>query len=319
MHDTPDEPETGENDVYPANDGEFEIVDEPVFESEIPAGRLAGEVAREPSRTLAEQRVSDFINETRIHIPSRGNRTLDTVIKRINADDELKAWWHTGNLNAVARLQMNDHSWVHMQIVSNIGLKLLRLLMRANVKPAMVTDYAMSRRDAEVVVVLGCLLHDIGMSIHRVGHEEYSLFLGERKARELLDGLYPLAERTVMVNEILQAVISHRSGGSPLTVEAGVVRVADALDMSQGRSRIPFEQGSVSIHALSARAIDSVKLLPGTDRPILIEIDMNNSTGVYQVDELLKSKLRQSGIEQHIEVIARVTDVEKRLVNTFKL
>lgn len=295
------------------------LEEEPAFTSEIPAGRLATEVGLEPTRTLSEQSVKEFIDEARIRIPTRGNRQLERVLERINADDELKTWWHVANLNAVARLQMNDHSWVHMQIVTNIGLKLFRLLARAGVSPAMVTDYNMTERDSEIVIVLGCLLHDVGMSIHRYGHEEFSLFLAERKAQELLADLYPLAERTVMVSEVLQTIISHRSGGVPLTIESGVVRVADALDMSHGRSRIPFEQGRVSIHALSAAAIESVSLKPGTERPILIEIEMNNSSGVFQVDELLKSKLRGSGIENHIEVVANVSAQEKRLVSVFRL
>ena len=293
--------------------------EEPAFVSEIPTGRLATDVGRQPGQTLAEAPVSDFIDEARIHVPTRGNRMLEKVLDRINADRELKAWWHVANLNAVARLQMNDHSWVHMQIVTNIGLKLLRLLTRAGVAPAMRTDYNMSAKDAEIVVVLGCLLHDVGMSIHRQGHEEFSLFLADRKTHELLDGLYEPGERTVMVSEVLQSIISHRAGGRPLTVEAGVVRVADALDMSHGRSRIPFEQGSVSIHSLSAAAIESVTLKQGTERPILIEIEMNNSSGVYQVDNLLKSKLTGSGIEHHIEVVAQVSAEEKRLVSVFRL
>ena len=311
---------TGPQD--PASDGGSEgsyLDEEPAFVSEIPAGRLAREVSRTPSQTLAEQNVSEFIAEARIHVPFRGNKKLEQLIDRINRDEELKTWWHIANLNAVARLQMNDHSWVHMQIVTNIGLKVMRLLFRAGVEPCTVTDYNMTRKDAELIVVLGCLLHDVGMSIHRQNHEEFSLFLAERKLRELLDGLYPIPERTVIVSETLQSIISHRSGGVPLTVESGVVRVADALDMTHGRSRVPFEQGQVSIHSLSAAAVESVKLQQGTERPILIEIELNNSSGVFQVDELLKHKLRGSGIEHHVEVIARVSEKEKRLVSTFRL
>jgi metal-dependent HD superfamily phosphatase/phosphodiesterase len=302
-----------------AEDDHADGVDEPAFTSEIPASKLVQDVADQGARTLANASLAEFLSEARINVPSRGNRTLEQVIDRVNADDELKAWWHVANLNAVARLQMNDHSWVHMQIVTNIGLKLLRLLTRAQVKPSMVTDYAMNVRDSEVVVVLGLLLHDIGMSIHRSSHEEYSLFLADRKANELLNGLYDVGQRTAMVSEILQSIISHRAGGKPLTVEAGVVRVADALDMTNGRSRIPFEQGRVSIHALSAAAIEQVRIQQGTERPILVEIDMNNSSGVFQVDELLKSKLNGSGIEHYVEVIARVSEQEKRLVSVFRL
>ena len=95
------------------------------------------------------------------------------------------------------------------------------------------------------------------------------------------------------------------------TVEAGIGRVADALDMAKGRSRIPFEHGRVSIHSLSAAAIDSVQIRDGENAPISIEIAMNNSSGVYQVDELLKAKLRGSGLEPYVEVVARIDTPEE--------
>lgn len=309
-------------DTHPSTDPENDtsaIEEEPAFTSEIPAGDLARQMAHEPEQALADRAVHDFVAETRIHAPFRGNRSLEALIHAVNRDDELKTWWHIGNLNAVARLGMNDHSWVHMQIVTNIGLKLLRLLMKAGVEPAMVTDYGLTRREAELVVVLGTLLHDVGMSVHRNGHEDFSLFLADRKAHQLLDGLYDTISTTTIVSEALQAIISHRSGGTPLTVEAGVVRVADALDITHGRSRIPYEQGSLSIHALSAQAIDSVRLSQGSERAIQVEIEMNNSTGVFQVDELLKKKLRGSGIEQHVQIAVTVQEQEKRLLSEFRL
>ena len=89
-------------------------------------------------------------------------------------------------------------------------------------------------------------------------------------------------------------ITSHREYGKPLTLEAGIVRVADALDMEQGRSRIPFERGRVSIHSLSAAAIEDVVIEDGETRPIRIEILMNNSSGIFQVDEVLKAKLTGS-------------------------
>ena len=42
---------------------------------------------------------------------------------------------------------------------------------------------------------------------------------------------------------------------------------------------------------------------------------MNNSAGIFQVDELLATKLRGSGLEGHLEVVARIdAEHEKRLV-----
>jgi metal-dependent HD superfamily phosphatase/phosphodiesterase len=216
-------------------------------------------------------------------------------------------------------MEINDHSWVHVQIVTNIALKLLRQLTKHGVEPAMVTDYGMTRDDAEVVVALTALTHCIGMSVHRKGHEDFSLFLAEPKLRELLSGIYDEPELTVIVSEVLQGIISHRSDGEPLTLEAGILRVADALDMEQGRSRIAFERGRIGIHSLSAAAIEEVEITDGA-KPIRISIRMNNSSGIYQVDGLLKAKLVGSGLEPYVEVIAHIdTEAEKRLVPLYEL
>jgi metal-dependent HD superfamily phosphatase/phosphodiesterase len=258
--------------------------------------------------------------QMRINVPPRANRTLRVLVERVNADPQLKAWWHVANVNAVKRLEINDHSWVHIQIVANIGLKLLRQLVKNGVEPGVVRDYGMSRDDAEVVVALGAFLHCIGMAVHRDRHEDWSLFLAEPKLHELLDGLYEEPDLTVIASEVLQAITSHREYGRPLTLEAGILRVADALDMAEGRSRIPFQHGRVSIHSLSAAAIEGVEIKDGEKAPVLIEITMNNSSGIYQVDELLKAKLRGSGLEPYVEVVARIdTEAEKSLIPLYRL
>jgi uncharacterized protein len=281
--------------------------------------RIEQPISREAER---ETRLtpSEAVAQMRINVPTRGNRKLRTLIGRVNDDAQLKAWWHVANVNATARLEINDHSWVHVQIVANIALKLLRQLTKHGVEPAMVSDYGLELNDAEVVLTLEALLHCIGMAVHRDGHEDFSLFLSEPKARELLQGLYEEPELTVIVSEALQGITSHREYGKPLTLEAGILRVADALDMAKGRSRIPFEHGRVTIHSLSAAAIEEVVISEGEERPILIEILMNNSSGIYQVDGLLKAKLRGSGLEPYVEVIAHIdTEAEKRLVTLYRL
>ena len=263
---------------------------------------------------------ADAVAQMRINVPARGNAKLRHVLEAANADAQLKAWWHVANVNAVKRLEVNDHSWVHVQIVANIALKLLRQLTKHGVEPAMVSDYGMERNDAEVVVVLGALLHCVGMAVHRERHEDWSLFLAEPKLRDLLARDYDEPELTVVASEVLQTITTHREDGKPLTLEAGIVRVADALDMAKGRSRIPFEHGTVSIHSLSAAAIESVSIRDGEERPILVEVVMNNSSGLYQVDELLKAKLRGSRLEPYVDVVARVdAEAEKRLLPAYRL
>jgi metal-dependent HD superfamily phosphatase/phosphodiesterase len=263
--------------------------------------------------------VSEAVATAQVHAPTRGNRKLERFLEAVNADDRVRAWWYMAQINS-ERLEMSDHSWVHVQVVLNIGLRLLRLLVKGGIEPAMVTEHGMKDRDAEVVVAGGALLHDVGMSIHRTDHEAYSLFLVQDRLQSLLADVYKEPERTVVISEILHSIIGHRRRGEPYTVEAGVVRVADALDMAEGRSRIPVEGGRYGIHALSAAAIDEVRIESGEERAVRIEIEMNNSAGIFQVDDLLATKLRGTPLEGHVEVIAQVSgETEKRLLPSFRL
>jgi uncharacterized protein len=262
---------------------------------------------------------SEAIQAMKVEAPTRGNRRLEKLFAAANADPQVRAWWHVQQVTA-DRLVMSDHSWVHIRVVVNIALRILRLMQRRGVVSNVVSDYGMDPRDAEVVVACACLLHDAGMSIHRTAHEEYSLFLAADKLPLLLADAYREPERSVIVAEALGAIIGHRRRGEPITLEAGVVRVADALDMEQGRSRVPFEEGRPNIHSLSAAAIDDVTISSGRERAVRIEIAMNNSSGLFQVDELLATKLRGSGLEEHVEVVARIdAEHEKRLLQVFRI
>ena len=262
---------------------------------------------------------AEAVAAMQVHAPSQRNRRLARLLAAANANDKLKARWHGQQITA-QRLGMSDHSWVHLQIVLNSALRIFRLLHRAGVPSAMETDYVMKAADAEVVIAGGCLLHDLGMSIHRVDHESFSLFLAADLLDDLLADVYDDPERTIIASEVLHAIIGHRSGGRPLTLEAGIVRVADALDMEHGRSRTSLETHLANIHSLSAAAIDEVRIVEGESRPIRIEVEMNNSAGVFQVDSLLGSKLRGSGLEEHIEVVASIeAEHEKRLLRVYRI
>ena len=271
------------------------------------------------SDATAAASLDERIAAAHIRLPARGNRRLQALVDAVNADAQLKAWWHAAAVNA-ERLQMSDHSWVHIQIVTNIALRLARLLFRRGVLPSVVADHGLSERDAEVIIAAAALFHCVGMSIHREDHEQFSLFLTADKLPRLLDPIYDEPSRSVIVAEASHAIISHRSRGRPFTVEGAIVRVADALDMSKGRSRLHAEQGLYSIHSLSNQAIESVKIEPGDDKAVRIEIEMTNSAGIFQVDEGLGNKLRGTPLAEHLEVVARIdAEHERRLVEVFRL
>jgi uncharacterized protein len=288
------------------------MAEEPIAggEEQVPAPDPEGPARKPPGEAIAEARV---------RVPTRGNRKLESFLGAVNGDEQVRAWWYMTQVHA-ERLGMSDHSWVHMQIVLNIALRLQRLLVKAGVEPAMVADHGMRERDAEVVVAGGALLHDVGMSIHRADHEAYSLFLASGALQRLLADVYREPERTVVASEILHAIIGHRRRGEPYTLEAGVVRVADALDMAQGRTRTPIASGHEGIHAISAAAVDEVRIGAGEERPVRVEVQLNNSAGIFQVDDLLATKIRDTPLEGRLEVIARVEgETEKRLLSGFRL
>ncbi|MCU0313186.1 MAG: phosphohydrolase [Solirubrobacteraceae bacterium] len=263
--------------------------------------------------------LAERVDAARLRVPTRGNRRLERLVANVNADPQVRGWWYLAGVNA-QRLGMSDHSWVHIQIVTNIALRLARLLFKRGVQPAMVADHGMAERDAEVVIAAGAMLHCLGMAIHRRDHERFSLFLAADRLPALLEGVYEEPERTVVAAEAMHAIISHRSKGEPVTIEGAIVRVADALDMAKGRARLPFEAGETNIHSLSAYAIEEVKISAGRETAVRIEIEMSNSAGIFQVDEGLGTKLRGTPLEPHIEVVARIeAEHEKRLVPVFRL
>jgi metal-dependent HD superfamily phosphatase/phosphodiesterase len=135
-------------------------------------------------------------------------------------------------------------------------------------------------------------------------HPYYSIPLAADLLDDILPDYYDVEEAVRVKGEVLHAILCHHVEEDPLTLEAGVVRVADALDMERGRSRMPYERGSRGINTVSSQAIKRVTLQPGDDRMVLVEIEMNNAAGVYQVDNLLKAKLRDSGLEEMIRIVA---------------
>jgi metal-dependent HD superfamily phosphatase/phosphodiesterase len=257
--------------------------------------------------------------KVRMKVPVEGNVLLSQVLDRINNSDEIKTYWKVINTNAIDRRGMSDHGHVHFQIVANVGLRILRLLKEKNITPSVVTDFDLTYEHAEVIVFLACIFHDLGMVIDREGHEEFSLVIAYDQLHKMLAFL-PDEERVIITSEVMHAIISHRSGGHPRTIEAGVMRVADALDMSEGRSRIPYEAGHVDIYSVSAAAINNVEIKRGKEKPVRVFIKMNNSSGIFQVDELLKKKITGSGIEKYVEVRAEVSSKnEKKLVKKLDL
>jgi metal-dependent HD superfamily phosphatase/phosphodiesterase len=246
-----------------------------------------------------------------LNIPIEGNTKLMAMLGFIDSDAELHTLWRCANVLAIDRMGYSDHGPTHVKLVANKAIKLLRLLTDRKIEPSIKVNYGMGVDDAEVVVLLASVMHDLGMSVIREGHEVISVGIARDVLKRCLPLLYGPEEAAIVSSEVLHAVVSHQASVKPLTLEAGVVKVADALDMERGRARIPYEAGRINIHSVSALSIERVSIEAGVEKPINVRIEMSNPAGIFQVDNLLATKIRDSGMEGYVSVEVLVAGGER--------
>jgi len=246
---------------------------------------------------------------------------LNVALETVGTDEEITAYLQAQNVNPVTRKGYNDHGTKHIEIVTNRALRLYELLKRGGVEFNGAREQGLAEADEPVIIALAATLHDIGHVVHRDDHPYYSIPLAADVLDRLLPefGFYDVAEAVRMKGEVLHAILCHHTFEEPLTHEAGVVRVADALDMERGRSRIPYEKGGRGINTISSQAIRNVTLQPGDTVPVSVEIEMVDAAGVFQVDELLKAKLHNSRIEERVRIVAVNTHDDAALVERIEM
>ncbi len=249
------------------------------------------------------------LSKVRIDVPVEGNKILQEVLDRINSNDEIKTLWKVVNVNASTRLKMTDHGPIHFQVVANTALKIARILKKKGIEMSIVKDLGLTNDHAEVVIFLASIMHDLGMSIHRVSHEIFSLFISNNLLKDILSFL-PTEERVVVTSETLHAIISHSHGsaGKTSTIEGGVVRIADALDITEGRARTSYKLGNLDIHSVSHNSIKSVDILPGEEAVLQINMYMTNPAGIFQIDDFIQEKLSVSGLAKYTKVKAYIEE-----------
>ena len=231
---------------------------------------------------------------------------LSKAFNLLENDDEVQELIRMSNVIAVTRLKYNDHGLIHARIVSGTALELFTSLVKRGVQPTTLRDGTTHSLDeAKLIVLLASYLHDVGNAVHRTGHE----FVGALIAKDILDRIlpqlladYPPKRLYAIRQEVMHAIYATEYNVQCLTTEAGVVKISDGLDMSEGRARAPYKLGKRDIHAVSALSIKRVEVSEGSSRPIKITVFMDELAGIFQVEEVLMPKIKTSGLEEHLEV-----------------
>jgi hypothetical protein len=222
-------------------------------------------------------------------------------------NEKVKSLLKMTNIMAVKRLNYNDHGTTHSNIAVGSALEMLDILLSRKIKTSIVSQKEGDISDSKQVILFGAYLHDIGNSIHRSMHHLTACILASPILDEILPEVYPdIAKRIIIKQEILHTIFSHDESVPSLSIESGIVSVADGTDMAKGRARIPYKGGKRDIHSISALSIESVEILRGNENepPIQIRVNMTNLAGVFQIDEVLKRKIEASGIKELVKVLA---------------
>jgi len=247
-----------------------------------------------------------------------------TMFEELVKDPEVRADWDLSNFIAVKKLLYNDHGEVHSKIVCASALRMLDILLEKNIKPDFIKENGGNTDDEHLIVLSAALLHDIGNQIYRKGHSLHSTYL----AIPILDRLLPhfyddIEKRTEVRGFTLNAIYAHDAEIPDYTIEAALVGTGDGTDLTKGRGRMAFDLGGLSIHTISALAIERLLILKGIEKPIEIIVEMSNSSGIYQVQEVLGKKIVGGPIEEYISLkaimIPSETDYDKRIVRAITL
>jgi uncharacterized protein len=239
-------------------------------------------------------------------------------------DAEVKTHWQMADFVATKKLGMNDHGETHAKVATASALTMLEILGRSGVQPDIVAGGLGDEDDAALVVLVAALCHDFGNMVHRTDHADLGIVLAVPVLDRLLPSIYPdRVKMTRIKSFILSAIYTHHGEPKPLTIEAALVCIGDSTDMTKGRGRAAFERGSITIHSVSALAIERVEIREGKDKPIELCISMSNSAGIYQVQEILAPKVRAGPLAGYVDVIA-ITDAcagdyEHRIVGGIRM
>ncbi|MEK7808709.1 MAG: HD domain-containing protein [Chloroflexota bacterium] len=271
-------------------------------------------ITQHPQRIFRNRGVEITLDNNYSDLEERSLAAIEPLWKRypraakmweiLTGDAEVRANWDMADYLTVTKLYYNDHGETHARIVAANGVLIFDLLREASIAPDVARSGAGDEGDACAVIVAACLLHDIGNQVHRQSHEMVGAMIALPILDRLMPQIYPDVERRIELRAfILHAIHSHDLNPMPLTFEAALVSLADGTDITKGRGRTAFDLGKVDIHSVSALAIDDVRIAKGENHPVEITVTLNNSAGIFQIEDTLAKRLRGSPLTSYVNIV----------------
>jgi metal-dependent HD superfamily phosphatase/phosphodiesterase len=274
---------------------------------------------KSPKEISTENRILQLINEIIDKDPLKDDLPLK-IYNELIANTEVKSIQDYANNVSIVRIGLNDHGPVHMKTVCKNALKMMIILMDAGIHTSLENEQAGTKADSISALILASMLHDSGMTIGRKDHELYSGIISYSLITDILKNALPgdenVMRRTVIRAMAMEGILGHMGTHPIHSIEAGLILIADGCDMTKGRARItleiPTKPAEGDIHKYSANSIEKVKIIPGREKPIKIEIYMREEVGFFQVEEVLIPKIHSSTANHLIELEAGVINEDMK-------
>ena len=240
------------------------------------------------------------------------------LVRYLFEDAELQELQDYANNVSIKRLGYNDHGPVHMRQVAGNSIKMLNILQQSGIPTSLEAEGIGTFEDSMCGVIIAGLMHDLGMSIGRQGHENMSVLLAQPLIDRTLMHIYPndLRKRVIIKSLATECIVGHMASKKIHSIEAGIILIADGCDMTKGRARIPMAINTTprvgDIHKYSAHAIDRISIHHGERKPIKIEVEMSGDVGFFQIEEVLLTKIDSSPAKQFVELYAGVVGEEPK-------
>ncbi len=233
-------------------------------------------------------------------------------------DGEAQALQNYANVVSIKRLGYNDHGPVHMRKTALNALMMFDILSKAGIKFSIEEEKIGTAEESKVAVIISSLLHDIGMSVGRDNHEFLGVVMAMPIIKRALTKIYTkdIEKKTITQSLIIESISGHMGTQNITSLEAGLVSIGDGCDMEKGRARIIFLLSRTpqvgDIHKYSANSIQKVEIVEGEEKPVRIIVEMTESVGFFQIEEVLFPKILSNPVKPYIELYGNVTGEDLR-------
>ncbi len=227
---------------------------------------------------------------------------LSNVIEYLINNEEINALLSKANDNMIGRMSYTDHGRIHAKITALNSLKIMSLL---NIKPTIIKERDGNIEDSLITIVIASWLHDTGCAVNRDDHELTGVIITQPIIKRILKGVYEDTSKITKLSTFInEAILCHMTTHHSTSIEAGIVCIADGLDITKGRARFSYTHGDRDIHDFSAMSIQRVELKKS--RKIEIHVHMNTPAGIFQVERVLLKKLESTILRNHFKIIVHI-------------